>query len=209
MPRLRSPLLTRLAWANVALHAMGLAGAWLWLRPGSMLVPLAERRAYLSAHGLTWGWGWGVWMACAIALVAFNAALVEPLGERPFLPRLALVLSVAGMAVDLVCDAIQVWLLPGLDSALFESLERLAFAGGATLANGLYTLAVALLSVRLSGQARGKTLAAGWVTVAAGSAMAVSGVLDSPQLLQLATGPTIVGYSLWVVLVARDLESKA
>jgi hypothetical protein len=68
---------------------------------------------------------------------------------------------------------------------------------------------VALLNVRLSGLAQGRTLAAGWVTVAAGSAMAVSGVLDSPQLLQLATGPTIVGYSLWVVLVARDLESKA
>lgn len=187
---------------------MGLAAAWLWLRPGSLLVPLAERWAYLDTHGLAWGWGWAVWMACAIALVAFNAALVEPLGERPFLPRLALVLSVAGMAVDLVCDAVQIWLLPGLEGPLFQSFERLAFAGGATVANGLYTLAVALLNVRLSAGAAGWwTLSAGWVTVAAGSAMALSGILGSPLLLALATGPTIVGYCCWVVLVARDLSA--
>lgn len=209
MPRIQASLLTRLAWANVLLHAVGLAVSWFWLRPGSMLVPLAERTGYLASHGAVWGWGWAVWAVCAVALVAFNAALVEPLGERPFLPRLALVLSVAGMAVDLVCDAVQIWLLPGLDAPLFQAFERLAFAGGATVANGLYTASVALLNVRLSGQARGGTLTAGWVTVAAGSAMAVSGVLDLPQLLQLATGPTIVGYSLWVVLVARDLEAKA
>jgi hypothetical protein len=208
VPGIQAPLLIRLAWGNVFLHVVGLVVSWFWLRPGSLLVPLAERTSYLDSHGAVWGWGWAVWAVCAVALVAFNAALVEPLGERPFLPRLALVLSVGGMAVDLVCDAVQIWLLPGLDGALFESFERLAFAGGATVANGLYTASVALLNVRLSGQARGTTLAAGWVTVAAGSAMAVSGALGSPQLLQVATGPTIVGYSLWVVLVARNLDSK-
>jgi len=209
VPGIQASLLTRLAWGNVFLHVVGLAVSWFWLRPGSLLVPLAERTSYLASQGAVWGLGWGVWAACAVALVAFNAALVEPLGERPFLPRLALVLSVGGMAVDLVCDAVQIWLLPGLEGPLFLSFERLAFAGGSTVANGLYTASVALLSVRLSGQVPGRTLAAGWVTVAAGTAMAVSGILDSPQLLQVATGPTIVGYCLWVALVAGDLTAKA
>jgi hypothetical protein len=46
---------------------------------------------------------------------------------------------------------------------------------------------------------------AGWGTVAAGYAMALAGLLPSPELLAASTGPTIGLYGLWTVLVARDL----
>jgi hypothetical protein len=46
----------------------------------------------------------------------------------------------------------------------------------------------------------------GWVAVVSGFALAVAGLVPSPFLLQVATGLTIGAYSLWTVLVARDLQ---
>ena len=52
------------------------------------------------------------------------------------------------MAVDLLCDVIQIQVLPLLAAAgpdhvrSSSAFERLAFTGGATVANGLYTAGV-------------------------------------------------------------------
>ena len=81
-------------------------------------------------------------------------------------------------------------------------MESLAFTGGATVANGLYTAAVLILTLTLR-TGSGARLA-GFATVVFGTAMAVAGMIPSPRLLEIATGPTIVCYSLWTILVARD-----
>ena len=46
----------------------------------------------------------------------------------------------------------------------------------------------------------------GLVSALIGTLMAVAGMIPSPRLVELATGPTIGLYSLWTILVARDLQ---
>jgi len=196
----------------VALHAAGLAVAWLGLRPGSAVVPLAERMAYLAGRPAAWSWGWGIWMLCALALVAYMAALRRVLSGDPFAAQLALVVAATGMAVDLLCDVTQIQILPLAASAgparpdVFLAFERLASTGGLTVANGLYTIAVLLMNLSLRGVAGTPARLAGWVSVVSGLALAAAGFIPSPFLLQTATGLTIGSYCLWTVLVARDLR---
>jgi len=207
------PLLPALAWANVALHGAGLAVAWFGMRPGSVVSPLVERMAYLAGRPPGWTWGWGVWMLCTLLLVAYMAAL-RPLASRSLAAQLALVLAAAGMAVDLFSDVIQIQVLPlaaragAAAPATFLAFERLALTGGATVANGLYTVGVLLMTAALRGHLRVPARIAGAATVAAGAAMAVAGLLPAPELLAASTGPTIGFYSLWTVLVARDLGRR-
>jgi hypothetical protein len=206
-PRSQAGALPALAWANVALHGAGVVLAWYGMRPGSVAAPVAERMAYLAGRPAGWVWGWGVWMVCTLLLVSFMAVLRSRLPPSP-VADLALVVTAAGMAVDLLCDVIQIQALPmaaaGPDRALFLVLERLAFTGGASIANGLYTAGVVLMTscLRTSGLL---TRFAGWATGISGAVMVLSGLILSPALLQASTGPTIGFYSLWTLLVARDL----
>jgi hypothetical protein len=194
---------------NVAFHAVGLAVAWLALRPGSVAVPLAERMAYLAPRPAAWSWGWGLWILCSLLLVSFMAVLRHQVPGDPIAAQLALILAAAGMAVDLLCDVIQIQVLPGAAKAgpaVFLAFEQLAFTGGLTVANGLYTCGVLLMNVSLRGAIGPMARFAGWVTAVAGFALAAAGIASSTALLQAATVATIGGYSLWTVLVARDLR---
>jgi hypothetical protein len=201
--------LPALAWANVALHGMGVAVAWFGMRPGSLAAPLAERMAYLAGRPAGWIGGWGIWMICALLLVSFMAVLRSRLPAPSPAANLALAFAAAGMAVDLLCDVIQMQALPmaaaGPQVTLFLALERIAFTGGATVANGLYTAGVVLMTICLR-KATVATHLAGWATGVSGAVMVLSGLVLSPALLVASTGPTIGFYSLWTVLVARDLQ---
>jgi hypothetical protein len=193
--------------------ALGLS--WFGLRPGSVAAPLAERMAYLAARPMAWSWGWGVWMLCTFLLVGYMAVLLRLLPERSAAAQLALVLTAAGMAADLLCDVLQIQVLPLVAAAdppeitLFLAVERLAFTGGATVANGLYTAGVLLMTLRLRGLVGTPAHLAGWATAVSGAAMALAGLLAWPELLIASTGPTIGFYGAWTVLVARDFSGKA
>jgi hypothetical protein len=209
MPSSRSQrALPTLAWANVALHGVGVAVAWYGMRPGSIVAPLAERMAYLASRPAGWIGGWGIWMICTVLLVSFMAVLRSRLPVPSPAADLALAFTAAGMGVDLLCDVIQVQALPLAavgPGSLFLLLERIAFTGGATMANGLYTAGVVLMTVCLR-PATVATRLAGWATGISGAVMALSGLVLSPALFQASTGPTIGFYALWTVLVARDLR---
>jgi hypothetical protein len=206
--------LQALAWANAVLHAAGLIVAWFAMQPGSVGVPLAERMAYLAGRPAGWSLGWGIWMLCTFLLLAFMTVLRQRLSDsfpnsRGAMALLALLFTAAGMAVDLLCDVIQIQVLPRAAATgpdLFLAFERLAFTGGLTVANGLYTAGVLLMNLRLRGHVGSAALLAGWVTAVAGFALAAAGFVPSTILLQVSTGTTIVAYSLWTVLVARDLR---
>lgn len=206
--------LTALAWLNVLLHGLGLIVAWFGLRPGSVVAQLAERMAYLAADPAIWRWGWGIWMLCAVVLVAYMAVLERLLPPHSIAGRLAVVLTAAGMAVDLLCDGLQIGVLPLVAATgpsvapLFLAFERLAFVGGATVANGLYTTGVLLMTLRMGTLAGTPARLAGWGTVAAGYAMMAAGLLPSPALLQATAGPTLVFYCLWTVLLAHALRRQ-
>jgi hypothetical protein len=209
-PAVASRTLSALAWSNVALHGVGLALAWWGMRPGSIAVPLADRLTYLADRPAGWTWGWGAWMVCTLLLVAFMAALRSRLPAPNPAADLALAFAAAGMGVDLLCDVIQIQVLPLLaaagpdHAALFLAFERLAFTGGATVANGLYTAGVALMTVAARGAIGAPARWAGWATAFSGTALAIAGLIVSPLLIQASTGPTLGFYGLWTVLVARD-----
>ncbi len=181
------------------------------MRPGSALVPLAERMAYLAGRPAGWTWGWATWIVCSLLLVAYMVVLRTQIPGRSVTASLAVLLTATGMPVDLLCDLVQIVYLPRAagspEIGVFRYLEGLAFTGGATVANGLYTTGILLMTLRLRSQIGAAARWAGFGTVIAGYAMAVAGLLPSPWLLAAATGPTIVLYSLWTVLVARDLRS--
>jgi hypothetical protein len=203
--------LTVLAWANVALHGAGLVLAVFGMRPGTPLVPLAARMSYLAGSPAGWTWGWGVWMLCALLLTAYMVFLERCLPGSSPLARLAVVLTAAGMATDLLCDIVQIAVLPTVagqgpaGAPLFLAWERLATSGGLTVANGLYTTGVLLMTLCLPNIGTPARLA-GYATAAGGYAMAAAGLIPSAELAEAATGPTILFYSLWTVLVARDLR---
>jgi hypothetical protein len=202
-----------LAWGNVALHAAGLIFAAAGMRPGSPLAPLADRMEYLAGRPMGWSLGWGVWMLCSFLLLLFVAVLRAHMPGRPLAGDLAMALTAVGMGVDLLCDVAQIRALPLAAASgskpLFLALESLLFAGGATVANGLYTVAVLILTLALGKQTGALSWVAGLGTVVAGLAMAAAGLIPSPRLLELATGPTIAFYSLWTVLVAGKLRKLA
>jgi hypothetical protein len=207
-------LLSPLAWANVAVHAAGLILAWFGMRPGSVVVPLAERMAYLAGRPPGWTWGWGAWMLCTLLLVAYVAALRLHVPGHSLTAQLALIFTAAGMAVDLLADVVQIQVLPltaqagAAGAAIFLAFERLAMTGGATVANGLYTAGVLLMTISLRDLLGKPARIAGAATVGAGAVMALAGLLPSPELLAAATGPTIGFYSLWTLLVARDIDVR-
>jgi hypothetical protein len=170
--------------------------------------------AYLAGSPPGWTWGWGIWMLCTLLLAAYMAALHLRIPGRSLAPRLALVFTAAGMAADLLTDVVQIEVLPlaaragASGQTLFLAFERLALTGGATVANGLYTAGILLMVIALrplTGTAAGLT---GGATVLAGTAMILAGLLPSPELLAASTGPTIGFYSLWTLLVARDLDPR-
>jgi hypothetical protein len=192
------PRLVALAWLNIAVHVVALAFAAFGMRAGTPLVPLAARMAWLAGAPLAWTLGWAAWMLCALALVAFYAALA---GGKA---RFGLLLVTAGAAVDLLCDATWIAVVPSLAKgapALFLAAERAAGAGGTIVANGLYTLGGLCFTIEL--RARRGLFWVGVALTAAGLTMVAAGFSDSARLLALSTGPTIGLFCLWTLLAAH------
>lgn len=202
-------------WANIAAHLAGLGFAALAMRPGTLAIPLAERRVFLSRSPAGWCAGWAAWMLCALACVAYLAALTSrlPRGGGWRVPT-ALAVACAGAAVDLLCDVAHVLVTPmlaGLDGpgavpALLAA-ERIAWAGGAIIANGAYSLATLLVTYALrdAGRISRRGVYLGWAVFACGTGMCAAGFTRAPALLmEVVTGPTIVSFVAWVWLTMRE-----
>lgn len=206
------PLLT-LARLNVLLHVVGLALAALGMRPGSPLVPLDERLTYLAAAPIGWTAGWGTWMACALALVAFLAALTSRLGDDA-LARLGLGVALVGLGFDLFCDSVYLLVFPGLASgerALFLVVERVTGIGSLVVANGAYSVSILLITLALRRRRPPSrwAIVTGYAVAGSGLLLCVAGVTGVPWHALWATAPTIGFFCLWAVLAARALEAPA
>lgn len=211
----RFHFLIRLAWLNVVLHLVALALAAVGMRPGSPLVPLDVRLSYLAGRPLGWTFGWIVWMGCAVALIAFLAVLTYRLGEQARLAQLGLMIAVIGAAFDWCCDSIYLLVFPTLASqqptaeVLFLTVERVTGIASLVIANGAYSVAILLLTLVLQDRpelAR-LTIGLGYAVAGSGLLLAGAGFTGVPWHAAWATPPTVGLFCLWVVLVARSLES--
>ena len=202
--------LLALAAVNVALHALGLLLAALWIRPGTPFRPLAERLAYVAGAPPGWIAGWATWMLCALACFFFVEALERRLEGGS---GAATALAAAGAAVDILGEVVWTTVLPQVashgDEALYLALERAAGAGGAVVANGFYSLAVMRLSRGL--ESRGKASAArlGYAVALAGFLLVAAGFSGDPLHLAWTTGTTIGLFCLWALVAARAAGSSA
>ena len=205
-----------LAWMNVVLHVLALILAFIGIRPGSPLVALPERLSYLASDPVGWSLGWAIWMVSALLLVAYFAALTRHLPDQRPLPQLAVIVAAAGAAVDLICNAIYFTALPLLAAktppaeATFLAFERAANALGLIVANGLYSVGTLLLTMCMRQRPRWGRWATlvGYAVFGFGMILVIAGFLNEPRLAALGTGPTIVFYCLWTILVARSMNAK-
>jgi hypothetical protein len=214
MPRFSDarPLIV-LAWLNVLLHIAGLTLAAVGMSPGTPLAPLPERMAYVAAAPVGWTLGWVSWMCCALLLVAFLAALVQRLGEDAALARFGLMIAIAGLPIDLFCDAVFLVVLPMIASShppaeqLFLVVERATGVGSLVVANGAYSVAILLVSRVLQDRASIGlgTVMLGYAVGVGGLFLVAAGFTGVPWHSLWATPPTIGLFCIWVVLVARSI----
>jgi hypothetical protein len=206
--------LTVLAWLNVGLHVAALAVAAVGMAPGSPLAPLPERLKYLAAAPPGWTLGWASWMGCAVLLVAFLVAVSRRLGDGADLARLGVTIAVVGAAFDLFCDTVYIVVQPtlaaGRPESLFLTVERLTGIGSLVIANGAYSIAVALVSVALRHRPGVGPLPVGlgYAVCLCGLVLAGAGFTGVPEHALWATPPTIGLFCVWCVLVARSLDSE-
>jgi hypothetical protein len=206
--------LTLTSWFNVIIHIVGLIMILAGMRQGTPLLPLEDRMAYLSTYPLGWSIGWVTWMICAIALIAFCSTLASYIPERADMARLAVILASAGAAVDLLCDALLITVLPMIASwgrdfgPLFLAFERTTGAGGMIVANGLYSISILILTLCLIHRSGRVVIGLGLGVFLSGMIMVVAGFTGVPRHLELATGPTIGLFCAWTISVARSIASQ-
>ena len=188
----------RIGWIAAGLHVVGTAWAAAIMRPGTNAFGVDERMAYLAASPTGWRVGWAIWMAAALSLVALIVVVVEKLGPR--VRNAALVLVGAALAIDFLCDVMQLTLPELHEPRLFVAIERVAGLGGTVAANGLYTLTIAVVTTALPGRVVRVT---GIALVIAGTAMVAAGLLDDARILEPAVGATVLSLCAWAIAVAR------
>ena len=91
---------------------------------------------------------------------------------------------------------------------LFLVVERIAVIGGQVVANGIYSVAILLLSVGLSGYGRPVRWAVGlgYGVFALGMLLVLAGLVDHPGLAAASGVLTILFFCVWVVLAANFLD---
>lgn len=201
-----------MAVAAAVLHAAGLALAALVLRRGSPLMAAEERARWLAGQPLGWAIGWSVWMTCALSLVALLAVVASRLadGGDTAAGALAVALGSAAAGIDLVCDALWITLVPELAAQgpdrVFLAVERALTVGGTVAANGLYSVAVLVLTIALPGRWRGVRML-GLLTVACGLGLCAAGAAGDPGVMAAFSGLTIASVIVWALGLARAFAS--
>ncbi|MBI3522436.1 MAG: hypothetical protein HY071_04960 [Chloroflexi bacterium] len=183
-----------------ALNLIGVIGLVLFLQPGvDPARDLAARAAYIGEHLGAWRSGWLIWMAAALSLlglIAWWSARLRP-GR---LVAVALALAIAGVAVDIATDSLYVSWLPER-AELMPALSVVS----ATIANGLYTVAGALLTLRTTSLA-GWMLIWTWGVWSAGALLALGGMLASGPLTVAGTVLLFALFCPWCFVVAPRLR---
>lgn len=187
------------SWSPYACALLNFGAASLLLfglRPGTELAPdPGKRLVYIAAHPLLWRAGWAVWIAAGISLVGFYAWW----GSR--LPRgapgiAAVVVAAVGLLFDLFAESLLIGWLPSHD----EAIASMATLFSGAIANGLYTLGGAILTLGSTealrsdpgGPARavglGRLRAWAWATWSAGLLLTVASLCRWPLGIALSAG---------------------
>ncbi len=199
--------LQRAAIFALVFHALGLVVALLGIRFGTAVFPTEQRMAFVASS--FWGWraAWGIWFLAALTFVWFLAVVEKAWVATGVCARLSVVVGVSAASSDILFDTIQIVVLPpvaarGGDPGQFLLLAHVASAGGIIVANGLYAIAVALMTWSLRPRLNAIQRWLGWAVLATGMMLTVAGLFSDPHLPEYFAGPAIGTYMLWVVAMA-------
>lgn len=193
-----------LAWLAIVLHVIGLFAALYGVRPGTAVFPVEDRMAWIQASHQRWQMAWGVWFLAALSFIAFLTAVIHRFELRGTLTNLGLAIGVAAVTVDCFNDALQIVVLPGVSGKnAFLTLAHITSVGGIIMANGLYCIAVLLITVALGKSVPMNVRFMGWAGLFTGLALSAAGFFLNPYLPEIFTGPAIGAYILWVYLLDR------
>ena len=187
-------------WACAIANALAALAMLLVLRGGTEVVPnIAERAAYITAHAEWWRLGWALWMMAALSLITFYAWWGAWL-PSPRLAIAALIVGIAGLLCDLFAESLLIGWLPHR----IETIAPLAslLTGGA--ANGLYTLAGAMLTLGTR-SLRGALRVWAWATWGSGFALTICTLASSVWGMIISTAVLMSLLCPWVVVFGRKL----
>ncbi len=186
--------------ACAAFNAAGALTMPLVLRHGlESTADPAARAAFVEGHLFLWRASWAIWMGAGLTLVAFIAWWGARIGE-PKWSVLALATACAGLACDLGAESLFMSWFPGR----MGELDRTAgiLTGGA--ANGLYTIAGVLLTLRTR-TLRGLSLLWTWAVWIAGGFLTASTFTGSVPATVASTAALMMLFCPWVWFVGRKI----
>ena len=187
--------------ACASLNALAALALLAVLRPGTEVVPdLDDRVAYIATHPALWRAGWSLWIAAALSLLAFYAWWGARL-PRPFWARAAFLVAAAGVACDLSAESLFIGWLPDR----IEAVQRIGsiLTGGA--ANGLYTVAGAMLTVQTPAL-RGPMRVWTWGVWGAGFLLTATTLAGGVAGMMISSGVLMVLFCPWVWVMGRVLR---
>jgi hypothetical protein len=180
-------------WTCAILNAAAAVAMLFALRGGTEVVPnIAQRAAYIAEHALFWRAGWTVWMMAGISLVAFFAWWGGLISSHR-LVFVALTLAILGLVCDLFAESLLIGWLPNR-IATIAPLASLLTAGAA---NGLYSVAGALLTLGTPAL-RGVLRLFAWAVWASGFALTIFTIFGSVSGMVLATAALMTLLCPWV-----------
>jgi hypothetical protein len=190
--------------AAAVLNAAAAVALLALLRPGTEAGgDVAARAAYVRDHPVAWRFGWALWMAAAVALLAFYAWWGAR-ADRPRLAFAALLVAAIGLVCDWSAETLYVGWLPDDFAAVSRTGDLLTGAA----ANGLYTLAGAMLTVATPSLPRGRRLLA-WVVWTAGFALTAATLAGSSDGMVVAAAALMTTLCPWLWWMGRGGPRRA
>ena len=195
---------SRVAWFAAAAHFVAAAAMLVLLREGLPGFPEDTRIAHMQGGG--WVAGWVLWHIAAVSLVALYVVLA--MRFRDVLSYTAVALSAAAVALDFTCEAKYIGILPQLRGEEFARLDRELEVLIGYAANGLYTIAFALLIFAGWRVLPKLALALAGPVVGGGVALAIASIKGHARLETITSAILFTSLILWMAIVARWLRSE-
>lgn len=198
--------MSKVAWLAAVTHIIASAAMLLLLRGGLPGPSDAERIAYIEAHGAAWMGGWMTWQVAALSLLALYVVLARRF--RGWMATLALVVAAAGFSIDLTSEVKYIAVLPELRGEAFRLLDRELEVLIGYAANGLYTIAFALLAI--AGRRELPRLAnlLAPLVVLFGVALAVVSLMHNAMGELITSAALFPIFTLWIIVVALWLRRE-
>ena len=165
------------------------------LSPGTTLSDDATRAAYVRDHVVVWRVGWSLWVLAAISLLLFYAWWRSRIGAG----WIALGIAAAGFAADLTAESLLIAIVPDR-----PDLARTCFFLTGTVANGCYSIAGIVLSLRTRAL-RGLLVPWTGALWASGLTLSVFAALDQPLGVAASTAVLFALFLPWLIVVGRQL----